>query len=330
MTRARMKSVQFIKAGLKENKRPMAMKFQRLLCKDCGESRNIVEDYKAGYNVCGNCGCVVGNRIIDEGSEWRNFSDTNAPNQSRVGSANNPLLDVETYDTMISAEKSSLGMNLSKTQMRSSMRGPEQSLINGFNLISALCDRANMTRTICDRAKFNFKAVEEKKIAKSKSHKGTVAACIYIACRQEGCPRTFKEISVLTAVPRKDIGRAYKIIYPHLERFVAVSVKDIVSRFCSNLDLSHSAERLAVSIAQNVQRLDILTGKSTDSIAAAIVYLVTNIFPQHKGMQKFLQNTSNVTDVTIKNVYKELVLHKEEIVPPEAVSKYAIDLEKLA
>lgn len=308
----------------------MALKFQRLSCRNCGELHNIVEDYKAGYNVCGNCGCVIGNRIIDEGCEWRNFSDANSPNLSRVGSANNPLLDVETYDTIISAEKTSFGMNLSKTQMRSSMRGPEQSLINGFNLISALCDRANMTKTICDRAKFNFKTVEEKKIAKSKSHKGIVAACIYIACRQEGCARTFKEMSALTAVPRKDIGRAYKIIYPHLERFVAVSVKDIVSRFCSNLDLDHNAEKLAIAIAQNVQHLGILTGKSTDSIAAAIVYLVTNIFTQHKNMQKYLQNTSNVTDVTIKNVYKELVLHKDEIIPKDAIARFSIDMERLA
>ena len=305
------------------------MRLQKLQCGNCGEARNIIEDYKAGYNVCANCGCVVGNRIIDEGSEWRNFSDANAPNQSRVGSANNPLLDVETYDTIISTERAGFGTNLSRTQMRSSMRGPEQALVNGFNLISALCDRAKMTKTICDRAKFNFKAVEEKKLAKSKSQKGTVSACIYIACRQEGCSRTFKEISVLTGVSRKYIGRAYKAIYPHLEKFLAVSVKDIVSRFCSNLDLAHSAERLAVEIATNVQRLGILTGKSTDSIAAAIVYLITNIFPKYKHTQKYLQNTTNVTEVTIKNVYKELIQHKEDVIPLEDIERYSINLERL-
>lgn len=305
----------------------MALKFTKLSCKEC-ESSNIIEDYKAGYNVCGNCGCVIGNRIIDEGSEWRNFSDANSPDQSRVGSANNPLLDVESYNTIISADKGGLGYSLSKTQQRSAMRGPEQALINGFNLISALCDRSNMTKVICDRAKFNFKAVEEKKLAKSKSHKGTVAACIYIACRQECCPRTFKEVSVLTSVPRKDIGRAYKIIYPHLEKFVAVSIKDIVSRFCSHLDLNHSAEKMAVKIAQNVQEMDILTGKSTDSIAAAIIYFVTSAVKQYKDVQKYISNIANVTDVTIKNVYKELILHKEAIVPQEYIEEYSIDLTK--
>lgn len=305
------------------------MKFQKLICSDCGETTNIIEDWKNGYNVCGSCGCTIGNRIIDEGSEWRNFADSNAPDQSRIGSANNPLLDTGTYDTIISAGKSPLGVNLSKTQMRSSMRGPEQALINGFNLITALCDRANITKTIADRAKFNFKVVETKKVAKSKSHKGTIAACIYIACRQENCTRTFKEISVLTGVPRKDIGRAYKAIEPHLDRLGAVPVKDIVCRFCSNLDLPTQVERLASSIALNVQKLDLLAGKGTDSIAAAIVYLVTNVLPQFRPAQKYLQGTSNVTDVTIKNVYKELILYKNEIIPKEDIEKYGIDLNKI-
>lgn len=305
------------------------MKFQKLICKDCNESVNIIEDWKNGYYVCGSCGCTIGNRIIDETSEWRNFSDSNAPDQSRVGAANNPLLDTGTYDTIISAGKGTLGVNLSKTQMRSSMRGPEQALINGFNLITALCDRANITKTIADRAKYNFKIVETKKIAKSKSHKGTIAACIYIACRQENCTRTFKEISVLTGVPRKDIGRAYKVIEPHLERMGAVPVKDIVSRFCSNLDLPPNAERLASAIALNVQKLDLLAGKGTDSIAAAIVFLVTNVIPECKPAQKFLQTTSNVTDVTIKNVYKELLIHRNEIFPKEEVEKLGIDLSKI-
>ena len=304
------------------------MKYAKLQCGDCLETENIIEDYKAGYNVCANCGCVVGDRIIDEGSEWRNFSDSNAPDQSRVGAATNPLLDVTTYDTIISKDRN-IGVSLSRTQMRSSMRGPEQALINGFGLISALCDRANMTKTICERAKLNFKAVEEKKIAKCKNNKGTIAACIYMACRQENCSRTFKEISVLTSVPRKDIWRACKLIYPHLEKFVAVSVTDIVARFCSNLDLDHQAERLATEIAKNVQKLDILTGKSTDSIAASIVYLVTNVFPHHRPKQRYISMKINVSDVTIKNVYKELIAHRDEIIPPDAVKNYKIELDKL-
>jgi transcription initiation factor TFIIB len=38
----------------------------RLKCRDCqDEIPNIVEDFAAGDLICGNCGLVLGNRVID-------------------------------------------------------------------------------------------------------------------------------------------------------------------------------------------------------------------------------------------------------------------------
>ena len=47
----------------------------RLVCRDCKDQvPNIVEDFSAGDLICGNCGLVLGNRIIDTRSEWRTFA----------------------------------------------------------------------------------------------------------------------------------------------------------------------------------------------------------------------------------------------------------------
>lgn len=44
----------------------------RLICPDCQEPHpNIVEEYSSGDLVCGSCGLVLGDRIIDDGREWR-------------------------------------------------------------------------------------------------------------------------------------------------------------------------------------------------------------------------------------------------------------------
>lgn len=58
-----------------------------LVCKDCRVSPpNIVEDYKAGDLVCGDCGLVFPMRIIDQRQEWRTFADaTNSVNMERTG-----------------------------------------------------------------------------------------------------------------------------------------------------------------------------------------------------------------------------------------------------
>ena len=44
----------------------------RLICNDCRENPpNLVEDFSSGDVVCGSCGLILGDRIIDTRSEWR-------------------------------------------------------------------------------------------------------------------------------------------------------------------------------------------------------------------------------------------------------------------
>lgn len=44
----------------------------RLICPECqNPNPNIVEEFGAGDLVCGNCGLVLGDRIVDTRSEWR-------------------------------------------------------------------------------------------------------------------------------------------------------------------------------------------------------------------------------------------------------------------
>lgn len=46
----------------------------------------LIEDYRAGDMICSECGLVVGDRVIDVGSEWRTFSnEKSGVDPSRVG-----------------------------------------------------------------------------------------------------------------------------------------------------------------------------------------------------------------------------------------------------
>lgn len=47
-----------------------------LICPDCKENPpNLVEEFSAGDTICGSCGRVLADRIIDTRSEWRTFSN---------------------------------------------------------------------------------------------------------------------------------------------------------------------------------------------------------------------------------------------------------------
>ncbi|KAI5149629.1 transcription initiation factor TFIIB [Enteropsectra breve] len=290
-------------------------------CTDCGEKVDIIEDYKNGYNVCGKCGCILGNRLIDEGSEWRSFSDSTKADPTRVGSASNPFLDCEQLDTVISAGQGMNSYTLSKIQMKSYMRGPDRALKNGLNLISAFCERAYITKTIINRAQHVFKNVDGKKLLKGKNLEGAVAACIYIACKLENASRTFKEISVITGVQKREIGRCYKLIAQEVDTKGMVPSADIVARFCSDLNLNLRVQSIAAQISHKIQEIGCLTGRSPDSIAAAVIYFVTMLYPDLRDVQRDIQNVTNVTEVTIKNTYKDLLAYKDEILPKEILDE---------
>ncbi len=123
--------------------------------------------------ICSQCGCTIGPRIIDEGSEWRSFSNDSG-DPSRVGGPSNPLLDVEQLDTLISTTNGF--SSLARTQMKSAMRGPERALLNGFNLVNLYCDRASIPQTVSDQAKVIYKSVLEKKLTRGKNTEAVIAA----------------------------------------------------------------------------------------------------------------------------------------------------------
>lgn len=57
----------------------------------------LVEDYRAGDQICSKCGLVIGDRVIDVSTEWRCFENgkilKNKINYDHVEVAKNPILE---------------------------------------------------------------------------------------------------------------------------------------------------------------------------------------------------------------------------------------------
>ena len=176
----------------------------------------LIEDYRAGDQICSECGLVVGDRVIDVGSEWRTFSnEKGGEDKSRVGGAENTLLGSSDLSTMIGPGTGKASFDASGTAIynnRRTVTSSDRTLINAFKTISEMADRINLPKTIIDRANNLFKMVHDGKNLKGRANDAIAAACLYIACRQEGVPRTFKEIVAVSTVSKKEIGRCFKLI----------------------------------------------------------------------------------------------------------------------
>jgi len=193
----------------------------QMICKECKEfPPNLVEEFSSGDMVCGSCGLVLGDRIVDTRSEWRTFANDDQGNDdpSRVGDAANPLLNGSQLSTTIAfGDGSGRSRDLQRAQNKSTHDKSTKNLLAAYKEIGAHCDAIGLPKTGADVAKHLFKMVDDAKAFKGKSQEALIAGCIFIACRQSGVPRSFREIYALTKVSKKDIGRTFKA----LEKFFA-------------------------------------------------------------------------------------------------------------
>ncbi|XP_039238858.1 transcription initiation factor IIB isoform X1 [Pipra filicauda] len=291
----------------------------------------LVEDYRAGDMICSECGLVVGDRVIDVGSEWRTFSNDKATKDpSRVGDTQNPLLSDGDLSTMIGKGTGAASFDEfgnSKYQNRRTMSSSDRAMMNAFKEITNMADRINLPRNIVDRTNNLFKQVYEQKSLKGRSNDAIASACLYIACRQEGVPRTFKEICAVSRISKKEIGRCFKLILKALETSVdLITTGDFMSRFCSNLGLPKQVQMAATHIARKAVELDLVPGRSPISVAAAAIYMASQASSE-KRTQKEIGDIAGVADVTIRQSYRLIYPRAPDLFPADF--KFDTPVDKL-
>ncbi|KAJ0042364.1 hypothetical protein Pint_17849 [Pistacia integerrima] len=196
-----------------------------------------------------------------------------------------------------------------------------------------------------DRANEIYKKVEDQKSSRGRNQDALLAACLYIACRQEDKPRTVKEIcSVANGATKKEIGRAKEYIVKQLGLETGQSVEmgtihagDFMRRFCSNLGMNNQAVKAAQEAVQKSEEFDIRylypkilpcgygtnpvvtirtpwDRRSPISIAAAVIYIITQL-SDDKKLLRDISLATGVAEGTIRNSYKDLYPHVAKIIP---------------
>ncbi|ESN95389.1 hypothetical protein HELRODRAFT_185984 [Helobdella robusta] len=291
----------------------------------------LVEDYHAGDVVCMECGIVVGDRIIDVGSEWRTFSnEKDSKDNSRVGAAENSLLEGSDLSTCITMGSGPASFNENGRPIynnRRNISSGDRALMIAFREIAQMADRLNLPKMIADRANTIFKQVHVSKSLKGRSNDAISSACMYIACRQEGVPRTFKELCAVSKVSKKEIGRAFKLILKIINTSVElISTGDFMSRFCSNLGLSAAIQKAAIHIADKAVLLNLVAGRSPVSVAAAAIYMASQA-SDDKKTAKEIGDVSGVAEVTVKHAYKSMYPKAHDLFPEDF--KFCVPVEQL-
>ena len=300
-----------------ENKEKQKIE-ETVKCPECG-STHLVRDHSRAELVCKNCGLVIDEDFIDYGPEWRAFDSDHREKRARTGAPMTYTIHDKGLSTMISWQnRDSYGKfipkrnraqlyRLRKWQRRIRISGStERTLAIVLSGLDRLASSMSLPRTVRETAAMIFRKAALKKLIRGRSIETVTAASLYAACRQCNVPRTLDEISNTARISRKEVGRTYRYISRELElKLMPTSPQDYISRFCSVLKLSADVQAKTLEILQEATRRELTSGRGPTGIAAASIY-IASVLCSERRTQREVAETAGVTEVTIRNRYKEL------------------------
>ena len=278
----------------------------------CPECRaGLIQD--GGEVVCSMCGCVV-DQTLDSGPESRAYDPEQSRTRSRVGAPMSLQIHDKGLSTIVGGSKSRKSedllqaYSLRKWQQRIRVSdATERNLAIALSEMSRLCSALALPRNILETASVIYRRAVKKRLIRGRSIQNLTAAAIYMSCRMCSVPRSLDEIAEISTLSKKEIGRSYRFMLRELGTFVAPSTnQSYAARFSNRLAISGKAEGLAIRILEFARQTKLTSGRGPAGLAAASTYIAT-VLTNERKTQREIAEIANVTEVTIRNRYKELL-----------------------
>jgi transcription initiation factor TFIIB len=290
-------------------------KKEEFKCPECGSAK-ITYDHIRGESVCSRCGYVLKESMIDVTQEWRAFDEDQRTRRVRTGAVLTPTKHDQGITTEIgkgrgelfkvASRKRAQYYRLTKWHKRL-IKSRDRNLSFALSELQRLVSFLHLSKAVHEKVAKLYQQAVNKGLVRGRSTESIIAALLYTTCREEGAPRTLDEISKASGINKKDIGKTYRYIARKLRiRILPAKAQDYVPRFGSLLGLSEKVQVKAVEVLDDAGKYDVTSGKGPIGVAAAALYIAA-VLQGEKKTQREVADVIGVTEVTIRNRYKEMV-----------------------
>jgi transcription initiation factor TFIIB len=115
------------------------------------------------------------------------------------------------------------------------------------------------------------------------------------------------EVAKASPVSKKEVGRSYRFLLKELNYSIPpLRHSRYITKFSNQLTMEGKTEEIAHKILAVAKELKLTSGRGPTGIAAAASYLA-NVLTGERKTQREIAEIAQVTEVTIRNRYKELV-----------------------
>jgi len=298
-----------------------------LTCPECGG--RLASDAEHGETVCEEGGLVVEEDEIDPGPEWRAFDAAEKDQKSRVGAPTTNMMHDKGLSTNIGwQDKDAYGNSLSSRQREKMQRlrtwnerfrtrdSKERNLKQALGEIDRMASALGLPDNVRETASVIYRRALDEDLLPGRSIEGVATSSLYAAARQAGTPRSLDEIAAVSRVEKDEIARTYRYVVRELSLEIQpADPESYVPRFASDLDLPEEVERRARQLLATAKEQGVHSGKSPVGLAAAAVY-AASLLANQKVTQNEVSEVANISEVTIRNRYHELLEAEEDFAAP--------------
>ena len=301
-------------------------------CPHCGGSK-IVSDHRTGERVCGNCGIVVTETIMDTGPEYRVFNLQEGNDRRRTGTGYSMSIYDKGLSTVIKGDKDASGKRLdyeTQRRMRRLQRQDNRSKVNetharNLSIAMAELDRMvselHLPQNVKENAALIYRKALKKDLIRGRSIDAFVAASVYASCRLLKVPRPLKEVTKISKRIHSEVAMTYRLIHKELNLKPPVDGPfKFIPSIAAKLEIQQPTEQLAINILKKADEIKALTGKDPRGLAAAALYMACQE-TKEKRVQRIIAKAAGTTEVTLRNRYRGLkqALDDMETVPSDLV-----------
>ncbi len=290
------------------------------LCKNCKGSNFFIEKITAN-NICSECGCII-SKVLNHDAEWRyyGFTDDNKnSNPTRCGLPIDELLPKSSLCTKIKYVGTKY-MSLVRLHKWNVIHPEERSLFTVFKYMDKILPTIISKQAIA-QAKEYYKILSTKDNKKGTLTRGTIrksfiAACVFVACKNNQTPIQKKRIAHICGITKFDITKGFKK-FSILEKNKNIQLNkpnnnnmhNFLHKFAIELNYTKTMEDIAHIICIRLPKLKILQDTNDISITAGLLYYVSVLFYKNDNHRSDILKLINTSVVTLQKVYKILNNH---------------------
>ena len=293
---------------------------ETIQCPECDSTDNIT-DYIRAEVFCNKCGLVLDESII-ENYPKNNYNSDIIENSNGIGAPVTLTLHDKGLSTTIGKyNKDHYGNSLKNKEKNKFYRlrkldsksklstNKDKYLFNALLNLDRMCCSLDLPKNVRENAAYIYRKTIKKNSLKGRSSIGILAAALYASCKICNIPRTLHEISNVSNVPEKNIGRYYKFLNKLMKfKIQPPTPYNYLNRFCNDLDLGCEVVSKSKEILKEADSKNITKGRNPIICTAASIYKASLICESRRS-QKEIAKIAGITELGLRNVYKKIAVY---------------------